>query len=249
MTVYDIAPVRALITAAAWLVTQVSDTLSPVAGPAGAALAIVLVTVAVRAALVPVGLSQARAALARERLAPRLAQLQRRYASQPEVLRREIGRLYAAERVSPLAGCLPALAQAPVLTAVYGVFVVPTVAGHANALLGHALLGVPLGTRLVGLLTTGAATWPAVAVPLVLVGLIAVVAGASRRLLPPVSAPDAGTHAAVARLASVLPFTTAVVAAFVPVAAALYLATTTAWTLGERLVLRRVLGTSATSNV
>lgn len=248
MSIYDIAPVRALITAAAWLVTQVSDALSPVAGPASAALAIVLVTMTVRAALVPVGLSQARAALARQRLAPRLAQLQRRYASQPEVLRREIGRLYATERVSPLAGCLPALAQAPVLTAVYGVFVVPTVAGHANALLSHALLGVPLGTRLVGLLTTGAATWPGVAVPLALVCLVAAVAEISRRLLPAVTA-GAGTAAGVARLASVLPFTTAVVAAVVPLAAALYLATTTVWTLGERLVLRRVLGTSATSNV
>ncbi|MGO1411516.1 MAG: YidC/Oxa1 family membrane protein insertase, partial [Microbacterium sp.] len=32
------------------------------------------------------------------------------------------------------------------------------------------------------------------------------------------------------------------IAAFVPLAAALYLLTTTAWTLGERIILRRVLG-------
>lgn len=39
---------------------------------------------------------------------------------------------------------------------------------------------------------------------------------------------------------------TAVVAAFVPLAAALYLATTTIWTFVERLILNRVLG-AATS--
>ena len=54
-----------------------------------------------------------------------------------------------------------------------------------------------------------------------------------------------GTPAGVARLASLLPFTTALVAAFVPLAAGLYLATTTAWSLGERLVLARVVGSGA----
>ena len=248
MIIDDIAPVRALITAASWLVTSLGTTLAPIAGSASAALAIVLVTLAVRAALVPVGLSQARATLARQRLAPQITQLQRRYRSQPEVLQRKLTELYAAEGTSPLAGCLPVLLQAPVLTAVYGLFVVPTVAGHANALLGHALLGVPLGTRFVGLLATGAAGWPAAAVFIVLIVLVAAVAQASRRLLPPTGAPTAGP-ATVKRLLSLLPFTTAVGVAFVPLAAGLYLATTTAWSLGERLVLRRVLEPPATSNV
>jgi YidC/Oxa1 family membrane protein insertase len=38
-----------------------------------------------------------------------------------------------------------------------------------------------------------------------------------------------------------LPFLTVVFAAVVPLAAALYLALTTAWTLVERIILRRVL--------
>jgi YidC/Oxa1 family membrane protein insertase len=247
MTVYDIAPVRALISATSWLVTHLADVLHPAVGPASAALAIVLVTLAVRALLVPVGLSQARAGLARQRLAPRLAELQRRYRGRPEELRRAVAELYAAEHTSPLAGCLPVLAQAPVLTAVYGLFVVPTVAGHPNALLSHALLGIPLGTRFVGLLAAGASAWPAAVVFVVLVAMIAAVAQASRRLLPPPAA--AGPDRGVAGLLSLLPFTTALVAAFVPLAAVLYLATTTAWSLGERLVLRRFLEPRATSNV
>jgi YidC/Oxa1 family membrane protein insertase len=46
-----------------------------------------------------------------------------------------------------------------------------------------------------------------------------------------------GTLAALARLT---PYVTVVVAAFVPLAAGLYLLTTTAWTLAERIGLRRL---------
>ncbi len=43
---------------------------------------------------------------------------------------------------------------------------------------------------------------------------------------------------------SLLRFLTVVFAAFVPLAATLYLAVSTAWTLGERGLMRRVLWTS-----
>jgi YidC/Oxa1 family membrane protein insertase len=40
-------------------------------------------------------------------------------------------------------------------------------------------------------------------------------------------------------LGQVLPYTTLIIAAFVPLAAVLYLVTTTSWTTAERAVLRR----------
>ena len=45
--------------------------------------------------------------------------------------------------------------------------------------------------------------------------------------------------AALTRVIGLLQFITAVVAIFVPLAAALYLLVTVAWTLGQRVVLRR----------
>jgi YidC/Oxa1 family membrane protein insertase len=51
----------------------------------------------------------------------------------------------------------------------------------------------------------------------------------------PGAVPAAAAAGAVARLA---PYATVVVAAFVPLAAGLYLVTTTAWTLAERMLLR-----------
>jgi YidC/Oxa1 family membrane protein insertase len=53
-----------------------------------------------------------------------------------------------------------------------------------------------------------------------------------------VSAADAQGRA-VAALTTVLPYFTAVIALFVPLAAGIYLLTTTAWTLAERTALRR----------
>jgi hypothetical protein len=45
-----------------------------------------------------------------------------------------------------------------------------------------------------------------------------------------------------AGLARFIPYATVILAAFLPLAAGLYLLTTTAWTLGERILLRRAVG-------
>ncbi len=47
-------------------------------------------------------------------------------------------------------------------------------------------------------------------------------------------------RAAMLHAGSFAPFITAVVAVFVPLAAGIYLLVTVLWTLGERLILRRV---------
>jgi hypothetical protein len=77
------------------------------------------------------------------------------------------------------------------------------------------------------------------------VGVIAAIAWLSRRLLalPALAASaEAGAPALPgARLMAYLPFGTVVVAAFVPLAAGLYLATTTAWTVAERTALRQFI--------
>ncbi|MFL1381704.1 insertase, partial [Nocardiopsis sp. frass4] len=65
-------------------------------------------------------------------------------------------------------------------------------------------------------------------------------AWASRRFLPmPALTPEAERMARGP--ISYLPFMTVVIAVFVPLAAGLYLLTSGAWALGERVLLRRVL--------
>jgi YidC/Oxa1 family membrane protein insertase len=273
MNIYAFGPIAALLDTAYAVVRALSDLIEPLAGASASALAIVLITLLVRSALIPVGLSQARATRMRRRLAPRLAQIRSRHGSNPERLQRETMALYAEENASPLAGCLPLLIQAPVLTIIYGLFLVPTINGHPNLLLADTLAGAPLGTSFTSALeaaVTGAGAATAGLTLLVaglLLALIAVVALFSRRLTLRIQAADAtaattpaGTAPAgnppttippalaalapggpAARMLSWLPLITVIFAAFVPLAATLYLLVTTAWTLVERTVLHRII--------
>lgn len=237
MDLFSFPPLAAVLQGAYGALMWLADTLTPVAGAASAALAIVLVTLLVRAALIPVGVSQAKAEQTRARLAPRLRALQERHRRDPERLQRETMKLYQDENASPWAGCLPLLAQAPVVGVIYALFLHTSIAGHANALLTQSLWGAPLGTSLFGALTAG--TLSAAVVPAVVVVLIAAVGELTRRLVRPPASPDSPVAARMAGVAGVLQFVTAGIAVFVPLAAGLYLFVTVTWTLGQRVVLRR----------
>ncbi|MEL4319685.1 membrane protein insertase YidC [Leifsonia sp. YIM 134122] len=264
MNLYDFGPIAAILDSAYRLLLGFASFIEPFAGELSAAIAIVTLTLLIRSVLIPVGRSQVRAEFSRRRLAPQLSELQRRYKGKPEVLQRKMMELYAAEKTSPFAGILPALAQAPVLSLLYGLFVLAVINGHTNALLGMHLFGVPLGTSLVAFLGAG---MPPVGLIVFASLLLAIAATAwmSRRHalkiatenppIPPVPGTTGrvggGTAASATPMPtppawlpsalSWLPFITVVFALFVPLAATLYLAVTTAWTLIERAWLRRAL--------
>ncbi|SDG32162.1 membrane protein insertase YidC [Microbacterium sp. 77mftsu3.1] len=214
--------------------------LTPWTGAFAGALAIVLVTLVVRAALIPAGIAQAKADQARIRLAPRLRELQTRYRGDRERLQRETMELYRSENVSPFASCLPILIQAPIVGLLYSVFIHPNLAGHTNELLSQTLLGVPLGTSLLHAATTGTADPAAWLVIGCLVLAIAAVGEITRRAFR--ITPVEGVPGVPVAMLGALQFMTAVVAVFVPLAAGIYLLTTVTWTLGQRVVLRRVYG-------
>ncbi|RFA08605.1 hypothetical protein B7R54_04700 [Subtercola boreus] len=235
------------------LVLGIGTVVQPFAGGAAPVLAIALLTVLVRLALVPVSVSQVRAEVTRRRLAPAIAALRAKYAKKPEALQKALLRLYTSEKVSPLAGILPTLAQAPVLSAIYALFVHPQLAGHANLLLTQTFLGIPFGSNLFA--TLGAAVtagFPPVLVSVALLVVLAVVVELTRRAnlrwagsALNAEAGAAADHvpgaAAVASIARFLPYITVLFAAIAPFAAAVYLVTSATWTLGERAVLRRVI--------
>ena len=230
MNLFDLPVLSALLTAA----TAALALLGTIVTPGGA---IVLVTIAVRAALIPAGIAMARAERARRRLAPRLAELQKRWSRNPERLRRETLALYAAEKISPFAGFVPALAQAPVLTLVYAAFASPTVAGVPNALLGATVFGAPLG-RHVADLAAGIALSDVVFAAL-LVALVVVALIARRNGLRAAASVPTGQAAMVTRIAGIAPFLTVVAALFVPLAAGVYLLVSSTWSVVERALLRR----------
>jgi YidC/Oxa1 family membrane protein insertase len=228
------------------LVTGLTQLLTPVAGVSAAAAAIVVFTLAVRVVLLPLSYYALRGQARQARLQPQLAELRQRYAGQPERLNRELAEFYQREGGGLLIGCLPLLAQLPFFSAMYRLFLSSSVGGHPNALLTHRLLGVPLGAHW---LSAGLVS-PHGLVFALLLALLAVVCWLSARLARRTAAAAAAATGAAspdrasAWLGWVLPFTTVIIAAFVPLAAGIYLLVAASCTLAERATLGR-LGASA----
>jgi YidC/Oxa1 family membrane protein insertase len=244
------------------LVCWIAAILAPLTGGLATAAAIIAFTMLVRLLLLPLSYFAVRGSVrgegARARLQPRIAELRRRHRNDPQRLQAELGALYRAEGSGMFGGFLPLLIQLPFFSIMYRLFLDHSVGGAPNTLLTHSLLAAPLGSH-----------WLAGAGPLsaqgaVFAGLFALLAGvavlavrAARRAtpvvppVPPVAAapatPAGGTpdSRAIGVVTWIVPFASLVTAAIVPLAAGLYLLTTTAWTLAERTVLRRVLAASA----
>lgn len=215
------------VDAAYHLVAGFTGILTPVLGAAAAVAAIVAVTVAVRLLLMPLSLRALRGQAVQARLAPELAALRQRHARQPERLQREMTALYRREGTSMFAGNAAILLQWPLLSVVYLLFRSSQVGGRPNTLLGHDLLGVPLGTHWLG--GAGPLSEPGVvfaAIFVLLAGVCWLSTWLARRMNP--------VPAGAGFLTRILPFITVVIAAFTPLAAAIYLLTSTAWSIAER---------------
>ncbi|SCK54719.1 YidC/Oxa1 family membrane protein insertase [Streptomyces sp. WMMB 714] len=240
------------------VVAQLSGGLAPFFGASATAAAIVVFTLCVRLALHPLARAAVRGERVRARLAPQLAELRGKHGGDPERLRRAVGELQAREGTSPVAGCLPMLLQLPVFFAMYYLFT------RDGELLGETLLGAPLGGRWPDALDAGGLLG---AQGLVYVGLFVLVAAVStwtyvrtrrlaaeaagsgggsdsatagRRAVPGRSGqavPEVPGAAAMGRLLPLLSFGTLITVAVVPLAAALYVVTSTTWTAVERAAL------------
>ena len=236
--------------AAYHLVSGLTGILTPVLGGLAAVAAIVVFTIVVRLLLMPLSLRALRGQAAQARLAPQLVALRQRYGKQPERLQREMAALYKREGTSMFTGFAPLLLQWPFLSVMYLLFRSPTVGGTANTLLTNDLFGVPLGAHwLSGAGPLGLASTQGV----VFVCLFALLAGLcwlSARLGRLMTAQATGAKPVAGRpglLVRALPYLTVVIAAFAPLAAGIYLLTTLAWSLAERMLYSRPKGWTALS--
>jgi YidC/Oxa1 family membrane protein insertase len=219
------------VDAAYHLVFGFTTFLTPVLGGVAAVAAIVLFTAAARLILMPLSLRGLRGQATQARLAPQLQDLRKRYAKQPERLQREMTALYKRERTSMFAGLTPLLLQWPLLSVMYLLFRSTRIGGKPNTLLTRDLFGVPLGSH--WLAGAGVVSMHG----LVFLGVFALLAGLcwlSARLGRLMTAQPAGADAPGGALIRVLPYLTVVIAAFVPLAAGIYLLTSTGWALAER---------------
>src|ERR687889_1568963 len=85
----------------------------------GWGMAIVALTVLVRAALMPLTIKQFKSMQNMARFQPEIKKLQERYKGDRQRLNQEIMKFYRENKVNPLASCLPLLAQLPVFLALF----------------------------------------------------------------------------------------------------------------------------------
>ncbi len=241
------------------LVSALAGAFAPLLGGLAVAAAIVLFTIMVRLLVLPLSYYAFRGQRAQARIAPQIQELYKRHSGQPERLQRELSALRAREGAGMFTGCLPALLQIPFFTVVYRLFLSGAVGGRPNLLLHQHLFSASLGSHWL----TGAGPWSGQGLVFAVVfALLALVAWlstwAARRWGAPASAQQQGApgpqQGAVARqqgasaqqqgavgfLLRILPFATVAFAALVPLAAGLYLLTTTAWAAAERAVFNRL---------
>jgi YidC/Oxa1 family membrane protein insertase len=104
-------------------------------------VAIILLTLGIRVLLLPLAIKQIRSMQAMQAIAPKQKELQRKYKGNRQKIQEETMRLYKEEGVNPLSGCLPILAQFPVLIALFAVLSVPKGLPHVqgNSRQGTAL--------------------------------------------------------------------------------------------------------------
>ena len=238
------------VVAAYHVVSGFAVALAPLGAGLAAAAAIAAFTVAVRLLLLPLSYYAIRGQAAQARLAPQVMALRQRHARQPERLQRELAELYRREGTGMFAGYLPLLLQLPFFAVLYRLFRYATIGGQPNTLLSHGLLGAPLGSH--WLSGPGPLSGQGV-VYLGLFALLAVVTWAAARISRNAAARAAQVPASgragqpgaaqpggvIGVLVRVIPYATVAIAALVPLAAGIYLLTTTAWAAAERTVITR----------
>lgn len=88
-------------------------------------LAIVVLTLIVRAALWPLNTSQQRSMRMMQTLQPKLKAIQDRYQSNPQVMQQKMMEFYKEHNFNPMGGCLPLLIQMPIFILLYSALMSP----------------------------------------------------------------------------------------------------------------------------
>ncbi|MBT2389616.1 YidC/Oxa1 family membrane protein insertase [Streptomyces sp. ISL-1] len=240
------------------LVAHLADLLQPLFHTSATAAAIIVFTALVRLAVHPLSRAAARGQKAKARLSPQIAELRKKHAKNPDRMQKAFMELHAKEKVSPFSGCLPSLLQLPAFFLMYHLFSSARIGGQPNGLLSHTLFAAPLGDRWTDALAHGGAFGSAGLVYVALFAIVAAVATYNYRRTKRQMAgattdqqlPGMGAMSAMTKVMPLLSFATLLTVAWVPLAAALYVVTSTTWTAVERAFLYRdmpVAGVLATT--
>ncbi len=189
--------------------------------------AIVVLTLIVRSALLPLVIKQYSSMRSMQMVAPQLKELQAKYKGNRQKLNEELMAFYKENQINPFASCLPLVAQLPIFIALYYVL-----RDFSNEASGRDLSFMWLVPDVASDFTFSAASM-----------VLVVIYGLSQLLSTELSATP-NMPESQRRIMRVIPI---VVVVFVfqftvPAGLVLYWMTTNLWTCGQQLVMRHRIG-------
>ena len=91
----------------------------------GYGIGIILLTIIIRAAMWPLGVSQQRSMRTMQLLQPKMKAIQERYKSDPQKMQQKMMEFYKEHKFNPMAGCFPLLIQMPIFILLYSTLMSP----------------------------------------------------------------------------------------------------------------------------
>ena len=91
----------------------------------GFGVGIILLTVLVRLAMWPLGVSQQRSMRTMQMLQPKMKAIQERYKNDPQQMQTKMMEFYKEHKINPMAGCFPLLIQMPIFILLYSALMSP----------------------------------------------------------------------------------------------------------------------------
>ena len=97
-------------------------------------LAIIITTVIVKLALLPLSIKQEKSMIRMKELQPKVDEINQKYKNNKAKIQEMTAELYKKEKVNPLSGCLPLLIQLPIFVALYYAFIGDAIPENASFL-------------------------------------------------------------------------------------------------------------------
>ena len=105
--------------------TLTIDILKTLSLVGGYGIGIILLTIIIRAAMWPLGVSQQRSMRTMQMLQPKMKSIQERYKNDPQKMQQKMMEFYKEHKFNPMAGCFPLLIQMPIFILLYSTLMSP----------------------------------------------------------------------------------------------------------------------------
>ena len=209
---------------------------------------IVLLTIVVRAAMIPLTLKQIKSMVRMQTLSPLMKEIQAKYKDDKQRQQQEIMKLYKEQGVNPLGSCLPLVAQLPVFVSLYYMLrqslradICPTVQpGYSQAL--HKVVSVAhtkvCGSHNASFLFIHDLTDKATGVTLVVLLILYVGSQLASTIMMSASQTDPNMR----RVMMFMPLIFVLVVIRFPAGVLVYWITTNTWTIGQQYIVKRRMG-------